>query len=59
MRRTTWLGLLLATFIVPAGLALLIGRSLPLATAEMQDSFGWARQTSRGSMTGVSRPPQT
>jgi predicted Na+-dependent transporter len=44
MRWTTWLGLLLATFIVPAGLALLIGPSLPLATAEMAGLFRWARQ---------------
>lgn len=59
MRWTTWLGLLLATFIVPAGLALLIGRSLPLATAEMAGLFRVGTATSRGSMTGVSRPPQT
>lgn len=36
---TTWLGLLLATFIVRAALALLIGRILPLKTAEMAGLF--------------------
>jgi predicted Na+-dependent transporter len=39
MNWTTWLGLLLATFIVPAALALLLGRILPLATAEMAGLF--------------------
>lgn len=39
MRWTTWLGLLLATFLVPAGLALLIGRILPLTAAEMAGLF--------------------
>jgi predicted Na+-dependent transporter len=39
MRWTNWLGLLLATFLVPAGLALLIGRILPLTTAEMAGLF--------------------
>ena len=39
MRWTSWLGLLLATFLVPAGLALLIGRVLPLKTAEMAGLF--------------------
>jgi predicted Na+-dependent transporter len=34
-----WLGLLLATFIVPAALALLIGRILPLKPAEMAGLF--------------------
>jgi bile acid:Na+ symporter, BASS family len=39
MTWTTWLGLLLATFIVPAALALLIGRMLPLTRAEMAGLF--------------------
>ena len=39
MRWTTWLGLLLATFIVPAGLALLLGRILPFTTPEMAGLF--------------------
>jgi predicted Na+-dependent transporter len=39
MRWTTWLGLLLATFIVPAALALLLGRILPLSNAEMAGLF--------------------
>jgi bile acid:Na+ symporter, BASS family len=39
MNWTSWLGLLLATFIVPAGLALLIGRILPLTKAEMAGLF--------------------
>ncbi|MGB8770459.1 MAG: bile acid:sodium symporter [Candidatus Korobacteraceae bacterium] len=39
MHWTTWLGLLLATFIVPAALALLIGRILPLKPAEMAGLF--------------------
>ena len=42
LRRMTWLhwlGLVLATFIVPAGLALLLGRVLPLKLAEMAGLF--------------------
>jgi bile acid:Na+ symporter, BASS family len=39
MRWTTWIGLVLATFIVPAGLALLLGRVLPLTMAEMAGLF--------------------
>jgi predicted Na+-dependent transporter len=34
-----WVGLVLATFIVPAGLALLLGRVLPLNLAEMAGLF--------------------
>jgi predicted Na+-dependent transporter len=39
MRWTNWMGLLLATFIVPAALALLLGRILPLKTSEMAGLF--------------------
>lgn len=42
LRRMSWLhwiGLVLATFIVPAGLALLLGRLLPLNLAEMAGLF--------------------
>ncbi len=42
LRRMTWLhwvGLVLATFIVPAGLALLLGRVFPLKLAEMAGLF--------------------
>ncbi|HVP55964.1 MAG TPA: bile acid:sodium symporter [Candidatus Eisenbacteria bacterium] len=39
MRWTNWIGLVLATFIVPAALALLLGRVLPLIRAEMAGLF--------------------
>jgi predicted Na+-dependent transporter len=39
MRWKNWLGLVLATFFVPAGLALLVGRLLPLNLAEMAGLF--------------------
>lgn len=39
MRWTHWLGLVLATFFVPAALALLLGRILPLNLAEMAGLF--------------------
>jgi predicted Na+-dependent transporter len=39
MNWTHWIGLTLATFIVPAGLALLLGRLLPLKLAEMAGLF--------------------
>ena len=39
MRWTNWLGLILATFIVPAALALLLGHTLPLTPAEMAGLF--------------------
>src|SRR5215469_15024639 len=39
MKWTQWAGLLLATFFVPAALALLVGRVLPLITAEMAGLF--------------------
>jgi predicted Na+-dependent transporter len=39
MKWATWVGLLLATFIAPAALALLLGRVLPLNTAETAGLF--------------------
>src|SRR5271157_2576826 len=39
MRWGQWIGLLLASFIVPAALALLLGRVLPLKLAEMAGLF--------------------
>ena len=39
MRWATWVGLLVATFIVPAALALLLGRVLPLLKSEMAGLF--------------------
>src|SRR5271157_4146501 len=39
MRWGQWIGLLLATFIVPAALALLLGRVLPLKLADVAGLF--------------------
>jgi bile acid:Na+ symporter, BASS family len=39
MNRWHWAGLVLATFLVPAGLALLLGRLLPLRLSEMAGLF--------------------
>jgi len=39
MTWTSWVGLVLATFFVPAGLALQLGRVLPLNTAGMAGLF--------------------
>jgi predicted Na+-dependent transporter len=48
-----WAGLVLATFIVPAAQALLLGRILPLQPAEMAGCFSWG--PGRGSVDDAER----